>query len=142
MIARGESSIWPGLLDGGEGEKNRRRHDGCLREGAESKRKMSRRVPAAVPGRESTSVEALTANPEQRHVASPEQEYDTLAELASNPDQYQQKLATNTKKETPRSGSLTANNKQQRVALSGRVGTTPVDLVTKPEHLQQKLASK
>ena len=44
----------------------------------------------------------------------------------SNPEQYQQKLAANTEKETPRSGALTAKTKQQRVELSGRVGTTPV----------------
>ena len=82
-------------------------------------------------------VEALAAKPKQRRVTSPEQEYDKPLELATKFEQYQKKLASNTKKETPRFGALATNPKQQRVELYGRVGTAPVGLVNKPEHLKQ-----
>ena len=72
-IERGESFSWPGLLDGVEGERKRRQHNGFLREGAESKQNRSRRVSAAMSMRDSTSVQVIAANPKQRCVTSPNQ---------------------------------------------------------------------
>ena len=71
VIARRDSFSRLDLLDGGEGEQKRWQYVGYLREGAESKHNRSWRVPMAVTWWESTSVEALAANSEQRRATSP-----------------------------------------------------------------------